>query len=225
MATEQISKILLRSGSSTDLPLLDATEFGYATDVRRLFLGNIVYQVGTGNGVALDYTLDIDALNPSRIAVFVDGIQMNTVDYSLHGTTLTFANPPANGSIIEIKFNSEIDLKKDTVLPTYIDLAANAYQGDTGFAVDSTKINAGIIDYTLTSSNGTRFGQIRFVVDISSGDIGIDDNYVEAPSAGVTIQFNLDYSPSTNTIKLQYTDPDNATAIFKFTYQLWNSNN
>lgn len=40
MSITQISKIQIRTGSISDLPELDVGEFGFATDDRRLFIGN-----------------------------------------------------------------------------------------------------------------------------------------------------------------------------------------
>lgn len=40
MSITQISKIQIRTGSISDLPELDIGEFGFATDDRRLFIGN-----------------------------------------------------------------------------------------------------------------------------------------------------------------------------------------
>jgi len=40
MAIVQISKIQIRSGSDADLPQLDVGEFGWATDLNKLYIGN-----------------------------------------------------------------------------------------------------------------------------------------------------------------------------------------
>ena len=77
------------------------------------------------------------------------------------------------------------------------------------------------MDYTLETSNGVRAGQLRFVTDTSGSVASIDDNYTEAGT--VDIVFAADISIS-NTLRLMYTDNDNAIATFKYTYQLWNSN-
>ena len=92
---------------------------------------------------------------------------------------------------------------------------------NTGFAVDTSLYNVVIMDYTLESTNGVRAGQLRFGTDTSASTVMIDDNYTETST--VDIVFNADIS-ITNTLKLQYTDNDNANATFKYTYQLWNSN-
>ena len=40
MAIIQISKVLVRTGDEQDLPQLDTGEFGYSTDVKKLYIGD-----------------------------------------------------------------------------------------------------------------------------------------------------------------------------------------
>lgn len=41
MAITQISRIKVRTGDNIDLPVLDSGEFGYSTDTRQLYIGNV----------------------------------------------------------------------------------------------------------------------------------------------------------------------------------------
>ena len=75
MADTRISKIKVRQGNFSDLPMLDPGELGYAKDQRRLFIGNDTVSVGTGNGVLTQFTVPIALSQPNIIAVFVDGTQ------------------------------------------------------------------------------------------------------------------------------------------------------
>jgi hypothetical protein len=218
MAIEQISKIKVRQGDFSDLPLLESGELGYATDARRLFIGNERTSVDVGNGVKTSFVVDIDVNNPGVFAVFVDGSQVNSTDYSLIGTTLTFSTAPANGATIEFSFNNEIDILKNVVRPLTVSLPANGVSAETGFAVDTTKITAAVLDYTLSNTNGVRIGQLRFAINTNASTFTIDDNYSQ--TATVDVVFNLDIG-TTGTAKLVYTDNDNAISNFKFTYQLW----
>ena len=220
--TTQISKIKVRQGNFTDLPLLDAGELGYAIDQRRLFIGNNTVSVGTGNGVLTQFVVSTDVSDNSINAVFLDGAQVNAADYAIQGTTLTFATAPSIGAVITINFNSEIDILKDGTTPHVISLAANGSSAETGFQIDTTQSNAVVMDYTLQSSNGARVGQLRFITDTNLSTVAIDDNYTETGS--VDVVFTLDIATA-NTMKLMYTDNDNAISTFKYTYQLWNSNN
>lgn len=217
MADTRISKIKVRQGNFSDLPTLDPGEFGFAKDVRRLFIGNDTISVGTGNGVLTQFTVPIGLTEPGVLRVFVDGVAVNASDYTLVGTTLTFSSAPTGA--ITVGFNSEVDLGEQPVQE--IQLAANATNSDTGFQVDTTQYNVIIMDYTLKSTNGVRVGQIRFATDTGASTTTIDDNYTE--TGVINVQFNVDIATA-NTMKLQYTDYDNLISTFKYTYQTWNSN-
>ena len=217
MADTRISKIKVRQGNFSDLPTLDPGEFGFAKDVRRLFIGNDTISVGTGNGVLTQFTVPIGLTEPGVLRVFVDGTAVNASDYTLVGTTLTFSSAPTGA--ITVGFNSEVDLGEQPV--SEIQLAANATNSDTGFQVDTTQYDVIIMDYTLKSTNGVRVGQIRFATDTGASTTTIDDNYTE--TGVVNVQFNVDIATA-NTMKLQYTDYDNLISTFKYTYQTWNSN-
>lgn len=220
--TTQISKIKVRQGVFADLPILDSGEFGYATDVQRLFIGNVEYSVGTGNGAIDTFTVPIAASDPNTIvAVLVDGAEVNTADYTITGTTLVFSTPPANNAAITVKFNTEVDLNRFATIPQSIQLPAAGNNAATGFSVDTTSYNIVVMDYTLETTNGVRVGQLRFATDTSASTTAIDDNYTE--TGPVDIVFSADISIS-DTLRLMYTDNDNAIAKFKYTYQLWNSN-
>jgi hypothetical protein len=216
----RISKIKVRQGNFADLPLLDSGEFGYALDTQRLFIGNSQINVGTGNGVKISYVVPTTLASNNVNGVFVDGTQVNTGEYSIVGTTLTFATPPSNGAVITALFNGEVDLIRYATIPNIISLAANGNLADTGFSVDTSAYNIVIMDYTLESTNGVRVGQLRFGVDTSASTVMIDDNYTQ--TSVVDVVFNVDISVA-NTMKLQYTDNSNAIATFKYTYQLWKS--
>jgi len=222
MADTRISKIQVRRGNFVDLPLLDAGEMGFATDVQRLFIGNDVVTIGTGDGVTDTYAIPTALSNPTTIlGIFVDDVQVNANDYSSQGTVLSFATPPAVASTVTAKYNAEINLNRIESEPLVTTLAASGTLADTGFQVDTTQANAVIMDYTLHTTAGVRIGQLRFTTDTANSTVAIDDNYTETGTVDIT--FNVDISIS-DTLKLQYTDNDNRLAKFKYTYQLWNSN-
>ena len=219
MATTRTSKIRVRQGNFSDLPVLDPGEIGYAKDSRRLFIGNDVVSVGTGNGVLTAFTIPLALSKPNITTVSVAGSAVNVSSYTISGTTLTFASAPTGA--ITVGFNNEIDIVSDVTLPSSISLAANGSSADTGFQIDTSLYNVVVMDYTLESTNGVRIGQLRFGTDTSASANTIGDNYTETAAVGIT--FSLD-TATANTLKLQYTDSDNLITKFKYTYQLWNSN-
>jgi len=219
MATTRISKVSVRKGNFSDLPMLDAGEIGYATDVRRLFIGNSSVSIGTGNGVLTQFTIPLALSKPNIVTVSVAGTQQSTSAYTISGTTITFGSAPTGA--ITANFNSEIDVVSDVTLPSSIELAANGSSANTGFQVDTQLYNIVVMDYTLESTSGVRLGQLRFGTDTSASTSTIDDNYTETAAVGITFSVNI---ATANTMKLQYTDADNKICKFKYTYQLWNSN-
>ena len=219
MADTRISKIQVRQGNYSDLPVLDAGEFGYAKDTRQLYIGNDAVSIATGNGVLTAFTVPISLGNPSLITVYVGGTAVSAGDYSVSGTTLTFSTAPTGA--ITAKFNNELEIYNNGVRPTSVSLAANASAAETGFQVDTTTYNVVIMNYTLESTNGVRVGELRFATDTSAGTSTIDDVMTETAAVGIT--FSVDIATA-NTMKLKYTDADNLISTFKYTYKLWNSN-
>ena len=219
MATTRLSKIRVRQGNFTDLPVLDPGELGYAKDARRLFIGNDTVSIGTGNGVLTEFTLPLSLSKPNITTVFVAGVAQNAANYTIAGTTITFASAPTGA--ITVGFNSEIDIVSDVTIPSEVSLSANGSNADTGFVVDTTLYNIAILDYTLESTAGVRVGQIRMAYDSSSATSQIGDNNIE--TANVDIAFSINTATS-GQMKLQYTDSANLITKFKYTYQLWNSN-
>ena len=123
MATTRLSKIRVRQGNFTDLPVLDPGELGYAKDARRLFIGNDTVSIGTGNGVLTEFTLPLSLSKPNITTVFVAGVAQNAANYTIAGTTITFASAPTGA--ITVGFNSEIDIVSDVTIPSEVSLSAN----------------------------------------------------------------------------------------------------
>lgn len=222
MADTRISKIQLRNGNFVDIPLLDTAEVGYATDNRRLFIGNPLQTAGTGNNSDTVFPISVDVTNPSILKVFLDGVEENAANYSTTTTSITFNTPPGNGVVITYKHLSEIELVRDATVAVNVleyALSAGGVNLATGYSLDTTSYNVVVLDYTVHSTNGVRMGQIRMMSD--GVNVGFDDNYTE--SAPVDIVFSGDGSVP-NTLRLMYTDNDNLTATLKMTQQLWNSN-
>lgn len=225
MATTRVSKILVRNGSLTDLPILDPAEFGYSIDEHRLFVGNNELTVGTGDGITKTFNIPISSNFPLPTSnlenpkIFVNGSQRS--DITIGGTTLTFASPPGATSIITMKFNSEVALVNSVSAPSsLIFAAATSSYLDTGFSFDYTVYDTCYIDYTvrLTSGTGSRMGRMRLMVDNIIPQFKIDDEY-NSLTNDTEIEFNArllgDYC------YLTYKNDTVSPAIFKYTFNLW----
>jgi hypothetical protein len=182
-----------------------------------LFIGNDTVNVGTGNGVLVDFTLPLSLSKPNITTVSVAGSPVSASTYTIAGTTITFASAPTGA--ITVGFNSEVDIVSDVTIPSEISLPANGTNADTTFVVDTGLYNIAIINYTLESTAGVRVGRLRLAWDGSVS--AIDDNMTQTAAVGITFSLN---TATAGQMKLQYTDADNLITKFKYTYQLWNSN-
>jgi hypothetical protein len=96
MSITQISKIQVRTGNYSDLPVLSSGEFGYATDQERLFIGN------PGGLLPGDNTEILTAASLLEKSVIMGGdnnINVSLGNYYLKtisgSTTLTVSNIPS----------------------------------------------------------------------------------------------------------------------------------
>lgn len=94
MPTTTISKIQVRRGPLSDLPILDEGEFGYALDYHRLFIGNTPLTF-TGNALTKRYTVQDRTILPNQISVLINNSEVNIgVEYSIDETDIVFASAP-----------------------------------------------------------------------------------------------------------------------------------
>ena len=90
MAIVQISKIINRTGSYGDLPQLSAGEIGFATDHRRVFIGNdlTLYPPSLGNN------------RTSQTELLTEHSQISFSQLSSSGDTELYINAPENGQVL-----------------------------------------------------------------------------------------------------------------------------
>lgn len=68
--------------------------------------GNKIVNIANGNGVQTAFVLSQDPVSVNNLDVSIDGVvQTNGVDFTLAGTTLNFASPPPNLSVILVRFD------------------------------------------------------------------------------------------------------------------------
>lgn len=225
MATTRISKILVRNGELSDLPVLEPAELGYSTDEHRLFIGNDELTVGTGDGVKKVFNIPISSNFPlptnnlENPKFFVNGSQRS--DITIGGTTVTFGTAPALNATITVKFNSEIALVNSTETPSSLVFsAATPSFLDTNFTFNHTVYDTVYIDYTVKLTNGTgfRMGRIRLMVDSANAQFKIDDEY-NSLTNDTEIDFNARLSG--NFCYLTYKNNTVSPAVFKYTFKLW----
>ena len=136
MPDTRISKIQVRRGSIADLPLLDAGEFGYATDEQRLFIGNESLTIGSGDGSNTVFTMPSTSLYPADLEapvsyinpkVYLDGVLSNTVTLNASisnslnyriGTDAGNTQEPFAGNLYNMKVYNR-DLSINEILQNY----------------------------------------------------------------------------------------------------------
>lgn len=184
-----VSKIQVRKGNLADLPILDAGELGYATDKKRLFIGNVAPATITANGSDVDFSFGVDLDNLRG----VDGVPyLVTVDdadasgqYTItnSGSTITFGSAPANNAVIKLQYNTELltyipDRGDDNVTSVSLDTTGGAVTNENiaAITVDTSTHNNIVIDYSLKGTNvGPRIGKIS--IGIQDSDFVIDDYF------------------------------------------------
>lgn len=227
MAETRITKAQVRRGNIADLPLLDTAELGFATDEQRLFIGNILLSLGTGDGVTVIFDIPVNNQFPvsdtdvSKPTVYVDGIENGSVTLINNDTQVQFAAAPANLTELTLKANSEIALINHAEKPGSISLAASQAAGTTtGFKVNTAVYDVIIIDYSILLGAGSamRVGQIRIGVNNSANTMVIDDQYNTLTS---TVNINFSGTVASNELTLTYENLETETATFRYTFKLW----
>lgn len=83
MAITQISKIQIRTGNNTDLPVLAPGELGYSTDTKQLYVGNVGGALPTDNTQILSL--------PATVATAVDTTISHKIPVVINGITYYLA--------------------------------------------------------------------------------------------------------------------------------------
>jgi hypothetical protein len=105
-----VAKLQVRRGALDDLPILDPGELGYATDFRRLFIGNDpVTFVGNGSII------------PSQLSILVNGnpAAPGIEDHPGNGTAIVFDTAPKTPDVITIKINNVLYATHNTSNTSY----------------------------------------------------------------------------------------------------------
>lgn len=223
--SELISKIQIRRGNFADLPTLDEAELGYAMDVQRLFIGNKRHDVATADGNTTSFQLpstsiNIDSQTITAPRVFVDGQQANVNDFTLGGTVITFAEAPANGALIQIEFNTELQLRDAAFVPTTLTLSPTSPVGTTtAFQFDHTVYDTTFIEYSIkTADNKFRSGTIRILCNgenAPNSDFNMDDNFL-ALGGEPDITFGGDITNNIFTLTYESNEVQDATLYYNF---------
>ena len=162
MAIVQVSQITNRKGLAENLPQLAGAEFGWATDQRRLFIGNGTLADGApviGNTEILTEFSEVPF--PTSVTL-ADNTASATTAFSL----------AANTAVISYTIIRNTALSAGTILvaASGAGVAFNATAqtvGTTGIVLSATYSN-GQIHIQYTSTNTGSSAQLRYAVTIST---------------------------------------------------------
>lgn len=135
------------SNVSTQLPVPQAsTLFGWngdgtaienfplSTIATQIAYGDKNYQVFSGTGAQVNFTLSQNPGSLGNLDVSIDGVtQVPVTDYTYSGTTLTFAAAPSNGAVIFVRYDVAVPVG------TALASAVNFQQDGTGAIVRSSQ--------------------------------------------------------------------------------------
>jgi len=221
MTTESfISRIQVRRGLLEDLPLLEPGELAYATDQRRLFIGN-PSQNFTGNGDSANFTINQSLVRTSTIffTLINDVLQIPLYSFLPDRTVISFTTPPPAGSTVTIGYNSEIRLYDGFQGTDMITLAANKTNWTpTVVALEVDYANTGIYEYSVKSVQGLAVGDLKFVSDGVTLDYNDSAQYT---SNSDPVKLRLVLTNNGQSIELQYINASVEPARLYYNSRVW----
>lgn len=218
------AKIQVRSGVLADLPILAASEFGYAKDSNRLFIGNDPV-TRTGTGSTIDFGVDLDGLAGTYTIKTNGNVETS---FTVDNTVVTFTTPPSVTDTVILYYNTEVyTIQPDSGLQLPIQanpgLSAGTNQA-TGLVIDGRRFNWVEIEYTLKHTTEIRNGKIVIGLNGDSNtdptDFTLTDTY-NSKATGSTLDHIFSGSLSTQFLSLDYTSTDTTQTGFNYIVKSW----
>lgn len=221
-----IAKIQIRKGAIADLPILDAGEMGYATDVQRLFIGNnTIARSGNGATTEFDFGVDFDslplyqftidgnAINTSALTVLGDGtsirIQINDV------TTQTVALNTDFTFALGFTLNL-VELSTDNGL-TWTPQTSPAQYDVTGNTV--TFVNAPAVNDQVRITGAPNAGPPNIILNYNT------EVYTVSPDSGVELPISQSLSAQVSPVNVGITIDSNRYDSVEIDYVLKHTTN
>jgi hypothetical protein len=169
-------------------------------------LRNFTVDTFTGNGSTTAYTLTATPASANSILVIVDGIvQTRTTNYSLSGTTLTFASAPDNGSGITV-----IHLGFSTVSRTAVPDGSITTAKIADNAITSAKLGFDVIVAEDIAANAIT------VSELQNGAVTPAKLSTGGPSWDTSNNLGINVTPNTWTLGKSVSVGDVGSAVFGF---------
>lgn len=215
--TQILAKQLVRQGNLEDLPILSPGEFGYAVDVKRLFIGNEPQsRSATDQQTEFNFGIDLDQLPGQAYRILVNG---NDQSYSVSNYVITFSQPLDENDVVEFEHNSELltyaaDKGDDSVQSQEIPAG---YTGTlAAVAFDTTQTNTINISYSVVDSvNTSRFRKGTIGIIAIGSAATIEDNYTTS-SEDIDWDHEFSVTVTEDILVLNVTTTSANNCIFKW---------
>lgn len=244
--TTTTAKITVRKGVMNDLPSgpvagtsgtpkLSAGEFAYATDTRRLFIGNDhTESQALTDGIQDEFNLGVDLDNIADEAYVLticdlDGSNPVTqtlgTDYTYTDYVITFTSVPANNKRIVLYYLTELltfepDKNNDVARTGTLTASATGVTF-AGIHLNIIQNDFYEIEYRIkdTSVNAHRRGVLQIGLDVS-GTYTINDQYQTSTTA---LDHSFDIAYSSSNFSLNYTTTYATDCDFSYIVREWQS--
>jgi len=240
------AKITVRKGDMVNLPKgpvsgtsgtpkLAAGEFAYATDERRLFIGNDIEEtkiLGDGSTVQFNFGVDLDNIDPRAYDLYecdLDGSNpvalTKGADYDYKDYVVTFTTAPASTKRVVLYYLTELltfEPDKNFDAPIRDTLVAGATSLPfAAITLDSDHNNYFEIEYTITTSAGDfRKGIVSIGLEPNTNAFTISDNY-DTTTTALDHSFNGVHTHPT--FILNYTNTYTSDVTFSYIIRDWKS--
>jgi hypothetical protein len=183
--TPIISQLQVRRGQLDDLPLLKEGEFGYATDYRRLFIGNTPVSF-LGDGSTTRFTIRDTSILPNQLTVLVNNNQKNPgIDYNIDSTDIVFDTAPGPDIVTVTVAGITTSYVGDDSTNTYPLNGINSDASNVKIKLNNTTLySPGNYTITKNSTTGNSVATLNFIP--GSGTIKVCFN-TEVPTQNYVV--------------------------------------
>lgn len=196
--TTTTARMTVRKGNLADLPKLLPGEFGLATDIQRLFIGqatvNGTCQVSNSDATTakVEFTsangdpIDLDLI--ANLDQYTYGITVNPAsdNISITGNNITFkdavasfshglSSAPTSSTVFELYYNKEVGYHAEA-FPNPVQsqslqklTADSAGPKESGIEFICANKDKITIDYSLKTTSASRHGQLSILIDDNAG--------------------------------------------------------
>lgn len=220
-------KIIQRRGLFEHLPILSSGEIGYATNDRRMFIGNdIITRTGTGIADEIyDFNIPLHHMQNKLYSIFKNDEVLDAGDYVVLSTgSIKFTAVIPTSDTVVLKYNTEIPIKETATSNDShtVSLDGNISGPKTIEETTITRTASHNFNYHYTISNAYGFRKGILSVSIDGTNVILDDSFsINATPDKLrhifsgTVTVDPIIAPDV-TFKLSYTTSDTESVNFSY---------